>query len=116
MDLVYWDAVRFIAKWLHADGCSSISQVYMEPCLEHDIHYKTRQWAEGWISGRILPITRAQADWQMLLATMSRSPARVLTPIGWLRWIALRVAGWKAWRDNAAHPLPAGLPPLEVLR
>ena len=107
-DAVYWDQVRAIARWLGTDGCSSVSQVYMAPCLEHDIHYRTRQCVDKFIHGIDLdwPISRFQADVQMLLATMSRSPARVFTPIGWVRFWGLRMAGWKAWRDNRGVPLP----------
>lgn len=112
-DTVYWDQVRVIARWLKTDGCSSVSQVYMAPCLEHDIHYRTRRSVESWIRNiPEWPITRLQADVQMLLATMARSPLRVFTLIGWVRFWGLRLFGGKAWRDNAKQARPAGRPPL----
>lgn len=105
-DAVYWDRVRAMARWLKTDGCSSFSQIFMAACLEHDVRYRTRCSMESWITGELEPITRLRSDWRMLLASMSCSPVRVLTPVGWARFVVLRVAGWKAWRNNMDTPLP----------
>lgn len=93
----YWDQVRRRARELKTDGCSGISQTFLAPCLEHDIHYRTRSTMNG------DPISRRRADWLMLQATMSRSVVRCATPMGWMRYVGLRVAGWVAWRRNAGE-------------
>lgn len=127
-DWDHWELVRGIARRLGADGCSGpASELYRAACLEHDVHYRTRQTVASVAAGNanrsgFVPrpgsfeiVSRRQADWLMLCSSMTRSPVRWLDPIAWFRFLVLRLCGWKAWRDNWAQrrhlPDPVWPPP-----
>lgn len=83
----YWEAVRARAKELQSDGCSHVTSMYLDCCLEHDIHYRT---------GRTLSneeISRAQADKIFRECMQSRSIFKVFSPMSWWRWMAVRLFG-----------------------
>lgn len=96
--LEYWQNVRNRAKQLGSDGCSgpTLKGFYSLACFEHDIHYRTHHTLSG------NPITRSQADQIFRLRHQEMSPLGGITPMGWWRWVALRVFGGSSWRDSDA--------------
>lgn len=83
----YWQAVRRVAASLHSDGCSVVSELYHDCCLEHDIHYRTQRQLDGKF------ITRSEADKQFRVCMQSRSPFKWFSLVSWIRWAGVRIFG-----------------------
>jgi len=83
---IYWNEVVMIASVkLRSDGCSGVTQLYQEPCLAHDIHYRTHKDIYG------NPITKSQADKQFRKDMQVRSKLGYFSPLPWLRFWGLTV-------------------------
>lgn len=81
----YWDQVRDEAGRLGTDGCTGVSGLFVECCMEHDIHYRTGKTLGG------TPITKREADARLRACMMSRSKLGYFSPIAWWRWAGLRL-------------------------
>lgn len=92
--LLYDNAVLTIAGRLGADGCTGVSELFLIPCLEHDIHYRTHEDLEH------MPITKSEADIRFLKGMQSRSIVGKLSPIAWARYIGVRLFGRHAWKQG----------------
>lgn len=89
----YWSRVRELASELGSDGCtlSVLGRLYEDCCLEHDIHYRTHRTLDG------TPITRDEADARLLACMQRRSFLGWWTPVGWIRYVAVRWCGASRW-------------------
>lgn len=88
---VYWVRIRKWAARLDSDGCSGVLDFYLDACLEHDCHYRTRHTLEG------LRVSRRQSDMRFRRVIQARSPFGYFSPMSWERWLGLRVGGRPAW-------------------
>lgn len=91
----YWRDVRARAAALGSDGCTAATERFHDCCLRHDIEYRTGRIALG-----MRRLTRAEADRRFLRCMQARSPLGRWTPLGWLRYAAVRVFGGHAWRGG----------------
>jgi hypothetical protein len=103
-DDVYWKHVRKKAKELNSDGCTLVTELYQDCCLEHDVHYRTGwKWTvaytrDGEVFRGVRRITRAEADERFRLCIQSRSRFGRWSPIAAIRWVGVRALGWAVWR------------------
>lgn len=110
----YWSKVRLAARALKSDGCSGPAlQLYLDSCLEHDVHYRTGRTLSG------LRISRYEADIlfghrirQMAVDGLDWHPRTwwhlVGFPMSAWRFVAVRFGGLWAWRGNGdPEPGPA---------
>lgn len=91
-DLSYWSQIYTKAKEIEANGCTGVSEIYRDSCYEHDIHYGTGKTIYG------KPLTRGDADAIFWERIVELSPLGVFSPVGWIRWMGVRMFGSKAWR------------------
>lgn len=80
---MYWRRVRQRAFELGSDGCTGVSELFKESCLEHDIHWRTGATIDGHT------ITTAQANTRFRLVIQSRSRFGVFSPISWIRYLGV---------------------------
>ena len=81
----YWEKVRIEALRLKSDGCTFVSDIFLEACYEHDIHWRTGKTLEG------LAITVAQANTRFRLVIQHRSRFGRYSPIAWIRWTGVLI-------------------------
>lgn len=77
---------------LGSDGCSGVTEAFLDCCLEHDIAYRTGRTVEGEI------LTRAEADRRFRECMQAKSRLGIFNPMSWWRWIAVRFFGRGAWK------------------
>lgn len=92
--ITYWDAVRKRAAELQSDGCSHVTQAFLDCCLEHDIHYRTGHTLLG------VKITREEADRLFRKCMQQRSMFKYFSPMSWWRWMAVRVFGASSYASK----------------
>ena len=90
----YWQAVRERAADLQSDGCSNVTDLYLDCCLEHDIHYRTGKTLAG------VEISRQEADKVFRSCIQSRSPFKVFSPMSWWRWAGVRIFGASSYASK----------------
>lgn len=89
----FWAVVQDRAAELESDGCTGVSDIFGECCLLHDIYYRTHMDIEG------NPISRKQADYEFRQCIQERSRVGILSPVAWIRWMAVRLFGHFAWQQ-----------------
>lgn len=94
LNAMYWERVRFVAKNLNSDGCSWVSELFHDCCLEHDIHYRLGSDIYG------KPITRAEADRRFRHCMQRHSKLGRFSPISWIRWAGVRLFGSNAYKGT----------------
>jgi len=109
-ETAYWVLVRRKAHLVGSDGCTLVSQLYRDCCLEHDVHYRTGRTVFG------ARITRKEADRRFRLCMQRRSPLGKFGPIPYIRWAAVRLGGWWAWQSNRTREQVAERRILDALR
>src|SRR5688572_11042144 len=92
----YWTRIRDEADRLGTDGCSMGSAAFRLGCLRHDCEYRTGVTIDG------DPVTKQQADDRFLCYMQSRSIFGWWTPMGWTRYLILKLFGQKTWNANGA--------------
>lgn len=90
----YWALVHLAAERVGSDGCSSVTELFREGCLEHDVHYRTGKTVLG------RELTRRQSDAAFREVIQDLSPLGILSVMAWIRWIGVRLLGRKAWKGN----------------
>jgi len=99
MSRQYWQRVKEYAKDLRGDGCTASPDFFYRKCCdEHDIAYRTGKTVDGaWIS-------RKEADYQMFkcMQQTGKTPILGTLIIPGLYWVAVRLLGAKAWKNNKA--------------
>lgn len=94
----YWVRVRAKAAELGSDGCTGVSDICIDSCYEHDIHWRTGKTIDG------LPITTKQANRRfrkVIEARFGEHDNRVVRTIakplgyafGWGRWVGVTIGG-----------------------
>lgn len=91
----YWQIVRAKADDLGTDGCTMASSAFADCCARHDVEYRLGKSA---VTGR--PLTRAEADLRLRGCMQSRSLLGWYSPMAWIRWVAVRLFGGKAWQGQ----------------
>lgn len=89
----YWDIVRQYARLLESDGCTGVSDIYRDCCLEHDIHYRTHRTITG------IEIDKEYADCKLWECVVSRSWFGRFSPRAWILWLGVTMFGRKAWNN-----------------
>ena len=92
-DRKYWLWVRWAARRLKSDGCTGVSELYHECCLQHDLAYRTGNDPQQLYCHTVAPISRAEADAQFRRSMQQRSKLRVLSPVAFGRWLGVRIWG-----------------------
>lgn len=92
----YWTKVRLRAKELKSDGCTVVSDFYLDSCLEHDIHWRTGKTLSGYA------LTERQANMRFRWVIQNRSIFGVWSPMSWGRWVGVSVAG--IWHRHVFDP------------
>lgn len=82
----YWERVRHIAAELKSDGCTCVSEIFHDACLEHDIHWRTGRTVYG------DPISCRDANARFRQQCQARSPLGKLSPLSLIRWLGVSVA------------------------
>lgn len=82
----YWDKIRVKAKQLGSDGCTMVSDIFLDACLEHDIHWRLGTTING------DKISRRQANARFRKVIQSRSKLGLCSPISWVRWLGVSIA------------------------
>src|SRR3990167_10753649 len=100
-DPKYWEWVRWVAARLHSDGCTGVSELYHDCCLEHDISYRTGLDPRiQYTKGRVIPLSRSEADARFRRCMQQQSVLGKLSPVSWYRWLGVRVGGWWSYSRN----------------
>jgi hypothetical protein len=81
----YWRQVRFVANRLQSDGCTGVADIYLDACLEHDIHWRLGTTIYS------VPITTAQANRRFRKVIQSRSRLGRFSPISWVRFLGVTI-------------------------
>ena len=85
-DSPYWERVRARAKEIGTDGCTIVADIYLDSCLEHDVHWRTGLTIDG------APITAQQANRRFRKVIQSRSKAGRFSPVSWVRWAGVSIS------------------------
>jgi hypothetical protein len=99
----YIDWVKEEAVKINSDGCSNVSEWHRECCLEHDLGYyygrdPHHAYRVGWVDAD--RIDRGTVDQRFLNCMQAASPLHKLSPRSAVRWLGVRVGGWKAWHSH----------------
>jgi hypothetical protein len=86
-DTSYWDRIRGKAAALGSDGCTMVTEMFVDCCYRHDIEYKTGRSIEG------VPLSRREIDRRFRECIQSRSRLGRFSPVSWIRWSGVRVFG-----------------------
>lgn len=105
--LLYWDWIKAEAKAIDSDGCSGVSDIYLNCCLEHDLGYwygkipasayanYLQDVDEYWEGATIT--SRSEVDKTFRQCIQSRSKVGRWSPVSWVRWVGVRLFGKKIW-------------------
>ena len=106
--LLYWSFVRSESKRINSDGCTLVSELFHDACLQHDLAYRygkdprsayafyLADTPEYW--GLARAITRGEADTQFRKNMQERSRLGRWSPIAAVRWAGVRVGAWMPWK------------------
>lgn len=83
--------IQKISDYIGSDGCTMVAQIYKRACIKHDFMYRTHRDFTGEV------VTRAEADRRFRLCIQSLSGWHLLSPISWVRWLGVRIAGRFFW-------------------
>ncbi len=91
-------AIRKMAKAIGSDGCTGVSDIYLDCCYHHDIMWRTGHDING--------KRRSTADANRIFrdCIQERSIAGKFSPVSWVRWVGVTVFGW------IKRPKPTALP------
>ena len=95
----YWQRIRDWAARAGADGCTMATGAFVNCCLEHDFHYAHGHTLDG------QPITRAEADERFRACMQRHSWLGWWSPMAWIRWSAVRLAGGRHYRGEPIEQL-----------
>ena len=101
MTMRYWDWIRQEAALIHADGCTGVTNMYADCCLQHDLEFyygtsATEAYRVGW--AKAMPITFAQANDHFKRCHFRMGRLGHWNPIAWVRYAAVRMRkGRSAW-------------------
>lgn len=100
-DYVQW--LRAHAQVINSDGCTLVTQVYQDCCLEHDLSYYYGKdprvaYASNWQSAPAMD--RKEADRRFRNCVQAHSRLGKYSPVSWLRWSGVRLAGWHPWNKH----------------
>jgi len=110
--LLYWDFVRVEAKHIGSDGCTLVSELFRDCCLEHDLSYycgkdprSAYRFYRNLCAGHDYwyfadAIERSEADDRFKKCIQDRSKLGKWSPISWVRWLGVKVGGWKPWNTH----------------
>lgn len=112
--LLYWDWVRQEAALINADGCTGVTNMYGECCLQHDLEfYYGKHAARAYTYyvggaqnywGLALPITFEEANENFKRCQFRQSKAGFFNPFAWWRYAAVRQKkGRAAWDAHRAR-------------
>ncbi len=87
-DSPYWRHVKVGALYLESDGCTLVSDLFLDACYEHDIHWRTGRTVYGNV------ITRKQANTRFRRVIQSRSRFGGCSPLSWVRWLGVSIGQW----------------------
>jgi len=112
--LLYWDWVRHEAALINADGCTGVTNMYGECCLQHDLEFfwgkratdAYKQYVSGsmdpWLDAA--PIDFAGANDNFKKCHFRQSKAGYLNLFAWWRYAVVRTrkgrAAWDAHRER----------------
>jgi hypothetical protein len=85
---------------IKSDGCTGVTQMFRECCLEHDLAYRHHRdprtaFLHGWYEANLM--TREQADKRFRLCMQKRSWFGAYSPVSWIRWMGVRLLGRFTW-------------------
>ena len=85
------------AREVKSDGCTGVPDFNKLCCLQHDYCYQTHTDPRAAYQGKVVPITRGEADKMFRLCNQSESFLHKVSPMAWWRWVGVRIGGRKAW-------------------
>mgnify|MGYP001579824009 FL=1 len=107
---LYWEFVREEAAKIGSDGCSVVSELFHDACLQHDLAYWYAKDPKSAYAEMLLgiedcwveadPITRKEADAQFKQAIRAKSAFGKWSFIALVRWAGVRLGGRWAWRKH----------------
>lgn len=112
----YWEWIRNEAAAMGTDGCSAVSGLHVECCLEHDVSYATAKDprdayrksydpdvfpGQHWAAAKA--IDREEADWRFQQCHRNRSRFGNYSPMAFWRWLGVRLGGQAAWDKHRAR-------------
>ena len=112
--MTYWEFIREEAALINADGCTGVSNMYGECCLQHDLEYWAgtsaasayRSYRGGapnyWREAD--PITFEEANSNLKRCHFRESKAGYLNLFAWWRYAVVRTKkGRAAWDAHRAR-------------
>lgn len=119
--LLFWDWIRQEADLINADGCTGVTNMYGECCLQHDLEFRYGKQATSayryYVNGALKPwelaasLTFEQANENFKRCHFRRSKAGYLNLFAWWRYAVVRRqkgrAAWDAHRARDTEPLEA---------
>jgi len=114
----YASWLREEAALIHADGCTGVTNLYADCCLQHDLEfYYAKSAADAYRQQRAghpapwrdaVPVTFDEANAHFRACHFRSSRFGYLNLVGWYRYAAMRLrktrAAWDAHRAREAQP------------
>lgn len=112
--LLFWDWIREEAALINADGCTGVSNLYGECCLQHDLefwagksaasayrHYRNGE-PEYWVTAERITFEGANSNFKK--CHFRQSKAGYLNLFAWWRYAVVRTKkGRAAWDAHRAR-------------
>lgn len=108
--LLYNSWVREEADLIRSDGCTLVSEMFHQACLEHDCgyffgkdprdayHLYLKDDQDYWTNAK--PISRGEVDKRFRNSIQAKSKFGRFSPVGWTRWIGVRIGGYFLWKHK----------------
>lgn len=93
-DPAYLAWLRAWAKKSGSDGCTFVSEIHHDCCLQHDYACEEGFDPREVFEGRLTPMSRRSADALFRRCNQSRSPLGRFSPMSWWRWVGVRIGAW----------------------
>ncbi len=94
--------LREWARVAKSDGCTGVADIHICCCFQHDHGYETGTDAYSVFMGAPRIVTRAEVDRQFRKCNEKESLFGKFSPVAWIRWLGVRIAGKFLW--HPPHP------------
>lgn len=94
----YYDQLKVLAKSIGSDGCTGVSDIYIECCWEHDYTYVTGMTPQGRV------VDKKYADLRFKNCYQIRMALRWFSPISWIRYLGVVKLGRGIWNKSLVEP------------
>lgn len=94
--------LKWLGEWAktHSDGCTGVPDIHLHCCWQHDYAYQTGMDPREAFEGRLVFLSRRQADAIFRHCNEEEDPLGWFSPIAWVRWVGVRLFGRKYYHKS----------------